>query len=98
LSWFASTCTRPVGEEPVDEPLGQSPVDLRRVSRCPLAPVRARVIDVCVEPVLMAGVPDGPEPGAKVAAARAAQVADRHTRRARMRPAIPARDSDQHPH
>src|SRR5215218_8956536 len=41
-----------LGEEPVDELLGQSPVDLRGVPRCPLAPVCARVTDVCVEPVL----------------------------------------------
>src|SRR5215207_280810 len=73
-------------------------INLRRVVRRALARVLAWVIDVCVESVLMAGVPDGAEPHAEVAAAQAAQVADGESWRASMRPVVLARDVEQRPH
>jgi hypothetical protein len=80
------------GDEALDEVLGQRRVDLRSVARRFLALVRARVVDVHVEAVLVTGVADVSELGAKVASMRTAEVADRHPGRARIRPTVLARD------
>ena len=72
---------RPGRDEAVHELLREPAVDLGGVARRALAPVRARVVDVHVEPVLVAGVADVAELRAEVTAVRAAEVADRHARR-----------------
>jgi hypothetical protein len=87
-----------VRDEEVDEGLRQAPVDLRGVLRRALAPVVARVVDVGVEPVLMAGVSDRAEAHAEVAAVRPAQVTDQHAGSVGMRRAELARDVEQGPH
>ena len=60
--------TAPASQEAVDQLLRQRAVDLGGVARGALAAVRARVVDVHVEAVLVAGVPDVAEPRAEVAA------------------------------
>jgi hypothetical protein len=74
----------PGGHEAVDEILGQSAVDLRRLRGRPLEPILARVVDVHVEAVLVRRVPDAAEAGAEVAALRTREVADDDARGARV--------------
>src|SRR5215218_761352 len=73
---------RPFAQEQVDERLRPPPVNLGGEPRRALASIRPWVVDVGVEPVLVARVPDGAEARAEVAAVRAAEVADRDARRA----------------
>ncbi len=60
--------TRPRREEAVDELLRERAVDLGGVARGALAAVRARVVDVHVQAVLVAGVADVAEARPEVAA------------------------------
>jgi ParB-like chromosome segregation protein Spo0J len=73
------------GHEAVDEFLGERRIDLGGVAGGPFLAVRARIVDVHVEAVLVAGVADVAELRAEVASLRAAEVAHRHPRGARMR-------------
>ena len=66
----------PAAREAVDQLLCERAVDVGGVPWCDLAPVGARVVDVDVEAVLVAGVADVAELGSEVAAVRAAEVAD----------------------
>jgi hypothetical protein len=65
------------GHEPVDEGLGQPPVDVPRAARAALPAVAAGQVDVDVQAVLVRGVADDPVRGTEVPAARAAEVPDR---------------------
>src|SRR5215210_3841510 len=69
-----------------------------RVARCQLPAVGARVVDVHVEPVLMARVADVAEAGAEVAAVRAAEVAGQEALREWMRRVEVARDGQDGAH
>ncbi len=72
------------GDEPVDQVLREPPVDLPRADGRALAAVEARVVDVCVEAVLVRGVARRAELRAERAAGRAREVADADAGRRRM--------------
>ena len=87
--------------EPVDQLLGQPPVDLADLAGDLLLTVPARVVDVDVEAVLVGAVAVAAELGAEAAALRPAQVADDQAGGAGVGggvlPGDPQPHPDQHP-
>jgi hypothetical protein len=71
---------------------------LTNASRGALAAITPRVVDVHVEAVLVGAVADAPEACAELAALWAAQVADRHARRLRIRSTVFACDTQDQSH
>ena len=76
--------------------LREPAVDLGDSARAPARAVAARVVDVGVEAVLVRDVAERAVAAAEVAAVRAAEVADQHRRRLRVRGGVLARDAQQH--
>ncbi len=64
----------PRAHEAVDEVLGQLPIDLVGRPRGSLSSVTARVVHVHIEPVLMRGVPQSPEPRPEAPASGTADI------------------------
>jgi hypothetical protein len=73
------------GDEPVDEILGEDPVDLGDLRGAELEEVPPRVEDVDVDPVLMGGVSEPAEALAEVASVGPAEIGDPDPRRAGIR-------------